>query len=186
MGSIICTAGFPSLAIASSCFTARCASIWYGFFIATLSFSRQKKIALSLSKGIERGVATFYDLPDIPPAEGAHRFWQTPGGPLCWYPLLRYRSGSSDRGTQEACPYAYPHSHPINQRGPHSTGAGSATIRHPVLSGRGTTLIVSNREYTTRVKAIALEICRITRANANRAGSALRPRSTAIRAGMAT
>src|ERR1019366_6091732 len=29
--------------------TARCASIWYGFFIATLLFSPQKKIALSLS-----------------------------------------------------------------------------------------------------------------------------------------
>src|ERR1019366_3791836 len=46
---IICTAGFPSVAIASSSFTARCASIWYGFFIATLLFSPQKKIALSLS-----------------------------------------------------------------------------------------------------------------------------------------
>src|SRR5580698_9076415 len=49
MGSIICTPGFPPAAIASSRFTARCASIWYGFFIATLSFSQLKKIALSLS-----------------------------------------------------------------------------------------------------------------------------------------
>src|SRR6266446_5568810 len=38
MGSTICTAGFPSAAITSSCFTARCDSIWYGFFIATLLF----------------------------------------------------------------------------------------------------------------------------------------------------
>lgn len=38
MGSIIWIAEFPSVAIASSCFTARCASIWYGFFIATLSY----------------------------------------------------------------------------------------------------------------------------------------------------
>src|ERR1039458_403888 len=42
MGSTICTAGFPSAAMASSCFTARCASIWYGFFIATLLFSAKE------------------------------------------------------------------------------------------------------------------------------------------------
>src|ERR1035441_8782433 len=38
--------------------------VW--FLHSDSPFSRQKKIALSLSKGIERGVATFYDLPDIP------------------------------------------------------------------------------------------------------------------------
>ena len=37
------------MAIVSSCFTALCASIWYGFLIATLSFFSVKKIALSLS-----------------------------------------------------------------------------------------------------------------------------------------
>src|SRR5260370_24588443 len=65
MGSTICTAGFPSAAIASSCFTARCDSIWYGFFIATLLFSA-KENSLSAYQGWERGVATFYDLPGIP------------------------------------------------------------------------------------------------------------------------
>src|SRR5712692_11282001 len=65
MGSTICTAGFPSAAIASSCFTARCDSIWYGFFIATLLFSA-KENSLSAYQGWERGVATFYDLTDIP------------------------------------------------------------------------------------------------------------------------
>src|SRR5213594_3596219 len=64
MGRTICTAGFPSAAIASSCFTARCDSIWYGFFIAT-PFSRQKKLLLAY-QDFERGVATFYDLPGIP------------------------------------------------------------------------------------------------------------------------
>ena len=39
-------------------------------------FSRQKKIALSLSKGFERGVATFYDLPGIPVENGAAVFDQ--------------------------------------------------------------------------------------------------------------
>jgi hypothetical protein len=38
--------------------------VW--FLHSDSPFSRQKKIALSLSKGIEQGVATFYDLPDIP------------------------------------------------------------------------------------------------------------------------
>src|SRR5437870_11591796 len=52
-------------AIASSCFTARCDSIWYGFFIATLLFSA-KENSLSAYQGWERGVATFYDLPGIP------------------------------------------------------------------------------------------------------------------------
>jgi hypothetical protein len=65
MGSTICTAGFPSAAIASSCFTARCDSIWYGFFIATLLFSA-KENSLSAYQGWERGVATFYDLTGIP------------------------------------------------------------------------------------------------------------------------
>src|SRR5438309_10360375 len=65
MGSTICTAGFPSAAIASSCLTARCDSIWYGFFIATLLFSA-KENSLSAYQGWERGVATFYDLPGIP------------------------------------------------------------------------------------------------------------------------
>src|SRR5712692_11166223 len=65
MGSTICTAGFPSAAIASSCFTARCDSIWYGFFIATLLFSA-KENSLSAYQGCERGVATFYDLTGIP------------------------------------------------------------------------------------------------------------------------
>jgi hypothetical protein len=40
--------------------------VW--FLHSDSPFSRQKKIALSLSKGIERRVATFYDLPDIPGA----------------------------------------------------------------------------------------------------------------------
>src|ERR1035441_3548508 len=65
MGSTICTAGFPSAAISASCFTARCDSIWYGFFIATLLFSA-KENSLSAYQGWERGVATFYDLPGIP------------------------------------------------------------------------------------------------------------------------
>src|SRR5579871_4858505 len=64
MGSIICTAGFPSAAISASCFTARCDSTWYGFFIATLLFSA-KENSLSAYQGCERGVATFYDLPGI-------------------------------------------------------------------------------------------------------------------------
>src|SRR5437762_6741625 len=64
MGSTICTAGFPSRpAIASSCFTARCVSIWYGFFIATLLFLGKRKLLLAY-QGFEQGVATFYDLPD--------------------------------------------------------------------------------------------------------------------------
>src|ERR1035441_2894323 len=64
MGSTICTAGFPSAAIASSCFTARCDSIWYGFFIATLLFLGKRNCSQPI-KGYERGVATFYDLPGI-------------------------------------------------------------------------------------------------------------------------
>src|SRR5437870_12125845 len=68
MGRTICTAGFPSAAIASSCFTARCDSIWYGFIIAT-PFSRQKKLLLAY-QDFERGVATFYDLPGIPIVAG--------------------------------------------------------------------------------------------------------------------
>ena len=64
MGRTICTAGFPSAAIASSCFTARCDSIWYGFFIATLLFLRKRNCSQPI-KGFERGVATFYDLPGI-------------------------------------------------------------------------------------------------------------------------
>src|SRR5947209_5700210 len=66
MGSSICTAGFPSAAISSNCFTARCDSIWYGFFIATLSFFSAKE---NCSEPIRLGalrVATFYDLPGIP------------------------------------------------------------------------------------------------------------------------
>jgi len=62
---VTCTAGFPSAAIASSCLTARCDSIWYGFFIATLLFSA-KENSLSAYQGRERGVAAFYDLPGIP------------------------------------------------------------------------------------------------------------------------
>src|ERR1035438_7864016 len=50
MGSTICTAGFPSPAIASSRFTARCASIWYGFFIATLLFSAKRKLLSAYQK----------------------------------------------------------------------------------------------------------------------------------------
>src|ERR1700722_10179987 len=65
IGSTICTAGFPSAAIASSCFTARCASIWHGFFIATLLFLRKRKLLLAY-QGFEREVATFSDLPGIP------------------------------------------------------------------------------------------------------------------------
>src|SRR5713101_7963438 len=72
MGSTICTAGFPSAAIASSCLTARCDSIWYGFFIATLLFSA-KENSLSAYQGRERGVATFYDLPGIPYEHGLLR-----------------------------------------------------------------------------------------------------------------
>ena len=49
----------------SNCFTARCASIWYGFFIATLLFLGKRKLLLAY-QGFERGVATFYDLPGIP------------------------------------------------------------------------------------------------------------------------
>src|SRR5450755_2055376 len=64
MGRTISTAGFPSAAIASSCFTARCDSIWYGFFIATLLFLRKRNCSQPI-KGFERGVATFYDLPGI-------------------------------------------------------------------------------------------------------------------------
>jgi len=45
--------GLRSWASCRNCCTARCPSIWYRLFIATLSFSRQKKIALSLS-GSER------------------------------------------------------------------------------------------------------------------------------------
>src|ERR1019366_5840655 len=56
--------GFPSAAIASSSFTARCDSIWYGFFIATLLFLRKRNCSQPI-KGFERGVATFYDLPGI-------------------------------------------------------------------------------------------------------------------------
>src|SRR6266705_1321827 len=67
IGSTICTAGFPSAAIASNCFTARCASIWYGFFIATLLFLGKRKLLLAY-QGFERGVASFYDLPGIPSA----------------------------------------------------------------------------------------------------------------------
>src|SRR4051794_24323761 len=65
MGSIICTAGFPSAAIASNCFTARCVSIWYGFFIATLSFFLGRKLPEGYHAFGLR-VATFYDLPGIP------------------------------------------------------------------------------------------------------------------------
>jgi hypothetical protein len=65
MGSTICTAAFPSAAIASSYFIARCVSIWYGFFIATPPFPGKRKLLLA-HQGFERGVATFYDLPGIP------------------------------------------------------------------------------------------------------------------------
>jgi hypothetical protein len=41
-GNIICTAGFPSAAVASSCLIAGYAPIWYGFFIATLLFSAKE------------------------------------------------------------------------------------------------------------------------------------------------
>jgi hypothetical protein len=58
MGSTICTAGFPSAAIASSCFTARCDSIWYGFFIATLLFLRKRNCSQPI-KGFERGSRYF-------------------------------------------------------------------------------------------------------------------------------
>src|ERR1700722_8847046 len=64
IGSTLCTAGFPSAAIASNCLTARCASIWYGFFIATLLFLGKRKLLLAY-QGFGRGVATFYDLPGI-------------------------------------------------------------------------------------------------------------------------
>src|SRR5882672_2648933 len=77
MGSTICTAGFPSAAIASSCFTARCDSIWYGFFIATLLFSA-KENSLSAYQGWERG---------------SRYFLRTNGHPL---PALFW-------GTSEAC-----------------------------------------------------------------------------------
>src|ERR1017187_7057215 len=58
MGSTICTAGFPSAAIASSCFTARCDSIWYGFFIATLLFLGKRNCSQPI-KGFERGSRYF-------------------------------------------------------------------------------------------------------------------------------
>src|SRR5437870_1793998 len=63
-------------AIASSCFTARCDSIWYGFFIATLLFSA-KENSLSAYQDWERGVATFYDLTGIPASMGHIMFGQT-------------------------------------------------------------------------------------------------------------
>src|SRR5450631_4533969 len=50
MGNTICTAGFPSAAMASSCFTARCASIWYGFFIATLLFSAKENCSQPIKR----------------------------------------------------------------------------------------------------------------------------------------
>src|ERR1039457_4001941 len=50
MGSTICTAGFPSPAIASGCFTALCASIWYGFFIATLLFSAKENCSQPIKR----------------------------------------------------------------------------------------------------------------------------------------
>src|ERR1035441_2182761 len=58
MGSTICTAGFPSAAIASSCFTARCDSIWYGFFIATLLFLGKRNCSQPI-KGFEPGSRYF-------------------------------------------------------------------------------------------------------------------------------
>src|ERR1017187_2144149 len=58
MGRTICTAGFPSAAIASSCLTARCDSIWYGFFIATLLFLRKRNCSQPI-KGFERGSRYF-------------------------------------------------------------------------------------------------------------------------------
>jgi cytochrome c-type biogenesis protein len=36
--------GSPRRAMASNCFTATCASIWYGFLIATLLFSAKEKL----------------------------------------------------------------------------------------------------------------------------------------------
>src|ERR1017187_1771438 len=58
MGSTICTAGFPSAAIASSCFTARCDSIWYGFLIATLLFLGKRNCSQPI-KGFARGSRYF-------------------------------------------------------------------------------------------------------------------------------
>src|ERR1700740_2027268 len=58
MGNTICTYGFPPPAISASCFTARCDSIWYGFFIATLLFSA-KENSLSAYQGWERGSRYF-------------------------------------------------------------------------------------------------------------------------------
>src|ERR1039458_1800356 len=58
MGSTICTDGFASAAIASSCFTARCDSIWYGFFIATLLFLGKRNCSQPI-KGFERGSRYF-------------------------------------------------------------------------------------------------------------------------------
>src|SRR5207245_3705281 len=94
MGSTICTAGFPSAAIASSCFTARCDSIWYGFFIATLLFSA-KENSLSAYQGWERGVATFYDLPDIPGCLIGANLFSEGSDPLAQrdYYALRAHSG---------------------------------------------------------------------------------------------
>src|SRR3972149_4335662 len=55
--------GFFSAAHRRKLCTARCPSIWYLLFIATLSFSWQKMTLGPLSPGVR--VATFYELTDI-------------------------------------------------------------------------------------------------------------------------
>src|ERR1035441_5569037 len=71
MGSTICTAGFPSAAIASSCFTARYDSIWYGFFIATLLFLGKRNCSQPI-KGFERGSRYFLRSTGHSPEHSVH------------------------------------------------------------------------------------------------------------------
>src|SRR5713226_7629785 len=66
-GRIIWMLGFCSLAIRRNCCTARCCSIWYRLFIATLSFFLAEKTHPRpiMAGGVR--VAIFYELPGILP-----------------------------------------------------------------------------------------------------------------------
>src|SRR5947208_16971957 len=55
--------GFSSVASRRNCCTARCCSIWYLLFIATLSFFLAEKSTVGLLWAASLRVATFYELP---------------------------------------------------------------------------------------------------------------------------
>src|ERR1019366_910032 len=70
MGKIICRLGFSSRASWRNCCTARCWSIWYRFFIATLSFFLAEKLPAIIMTAVESRY--FLRTNGHPPAPGAN------------------------------------------------------------------------------------------------------------------